>query len=491
MSTFESPLLGELFASFPALGRWRREIRGTVLEAVQDAQRPTWPARRISPALRKHMGALAASILGSEAGALAERHLSGSPHVLMAHHHGINCHPEFIQSTLMFGLPRLTAGENAPESPPGLVPVLACSSVALRSFSFPRGLLLARHSPGGGLVRLPLFPSSAGDLMVCAAPPLRLKQLQSALRQWQKLDLSQAELRAASALVEEYVMTPDLLGLPSYSEQVTRINAAVWRGLCGKGAPELLFLDLESVTAELLKEALLDEDSLLHKLLLHGPARRELYAALAGAPGCWPADDGNGSHSQGTAFFWLAQNGERRRLRLRESPEPALTYNEAVIPLTRDALLEGLEKKLLIPGLYCSCLLLNHVHGLVPHGGIYMGEYEPRMHRATDAVAGKLGLLPSGGPAWAAPVLGTGFMPFRMRANKAWACGLVELLANRSELARALRQIGDLPADRACLFSLADWWLEISEASERPAGWTGLLARIIAAAEGCGLPANH
>ena len=477
------PLLEQLFIRFPGLAQWRQEVKGTVLEAVQRALRPPVPPRRISSRLRMRMSVPVRKLLGRETAMRLDRHLRASPHVLIAHHHGIICHPEFIQSALVFALPQLVRNESS-----GVVPVLACSTVALRSFSFPRGLLLARHSSKETLVRLPLFPSSSGDLMVRTVPPLDMKQAHRALGQWKQLGLTRQELRVASALVEEHVLAPDVLELPSYSDQVTRINASIWRGLCGEKAPELAFLDMEDITTELLMEALRDKGSLFHELLFHGPVRQELYAALAGVPGCWPAgEDGEAGGGRGTAFFWLVHKGQRRPLRLQQARDPFLTYGDTVVPFTRDAILEGLEKKWLIPGLYCSCILLGQ-HGLLPHGGIYMREYLPRMQRATAAVIRKLDLLPLDGEFWPEPVLGTGFMPLRMRMNKAWACGLIELMAGKNELDRALRHVCCLPADRACLFSFADWWLESTNAACRPEDWPELLSRLLSEAEGCSFP---
>lgn len=498
MRLFESPLLHDLFAAFPHLERWRRRAAGSVLDSVRTMwSLPSSPAG-ISAALRRRMIAAASKVLGPETAVLLEKQLSASPHVLMAHHHGINCHPEFIQSTLMAALPAFVSDAKSSAA----LPVLACSSVALRSFSFPRGLVLARPDARGALTRLPLFPASAGDLLVRNAPPLTLKHLTSALSQWKKKDLQAEELRSATDLVEEYLMRPDVLALPSYSQQITRVNAAVWRGLCGEKAPPLVFLDLEEMTSQLLKDALLEEDSLFYRLLFHVPARRALCAALAGVPGCRPApaDEPSGGAGNrldngvppGTDFFWLVKNGQRRPLALREKAEPALVYQDTVIPFTRDALLEGLEKRQILPGLYCSCILLAHVHGLTPHGGVYMCDYAPRMQRATDAVIRAFDLSGSGAaaapgapePLRPLPVLATAFMPLRAHGHRERALGLTELLRHRAALPEALRRVGNLPAARVCLFAFADWWLEITAGTKRRNAWQELLSAMLNAAQG-------
>ncbi|MDL2207797.1 hypothetical protein LJB82_03640 [Desulfovibrio sp. OttesenSCG-928-M16] len=477
------PLLRTLFARFPAVAEWRREAQGTVLEVVRQDLRPPGPPG-ISPVLRGHIRAAAERHFGPDIATKADKRLRDTPHVLMAQHHGINCHPEFIQATLMFALPELL-GQAGDDS---VAPVLACSSVALRSYSYPRGLLLARRPDAGGNIRLPLFPASQGDTLVSAAPPLCREQLLRALLQWKTLGLTAKELRAAMDLAEEHLLVPDVLDLTSFSDQITRINASTWRALCGPKAPALLFLDMEHIATALLAESLRNGDSLFSRLLLDSGPRRELCARLAGVPGCWPEPGRAETAGTGTAFFWLSRNGRRRRFVLRESPEPCLVAQDTLIPLTRDALLEGLETKRLIPGLYCSCMLLSYVHGLLPHGGMYMMEYLPRMRRATHAVARQLGLAATVQAAFPQAALGTALMPLRVRQQPAWACGLVELLPFRHHLPDALRQIAKMAASKVSLFAFADWWLESTAQANRSDDWPEALAQLLAHAEGFSVP---
>ncbi|MEA4838566.1 MAG: hypothetical protein VB101_09805 [Rhodospirillaceae bacterium] len=466
-----------LFARLPGVAAWYRRAEGNVLDVLRVGRALAGPGRGASPRLASVMTGAVSSLLGAKAGAALAQSLARDAHVLAAHHHGVDCHPEFIQATLMAALPGLLDGTG------GAPPILACSTVPLHSFSYPRGLLAAPS------VRLPLQPGSYRHLFVHTAPPLRADTVRALARRWD-LDRVPPRLQALlPRLLEEHILSPDVIDLPSFSQQITRINASLWQALHGPDAAPLIALDMESIVMPLLRDALSDEKSLVHALLFQPEIRSMLHARLQGVPGCWsPARTGTDGEGRGTAFFWFMEKGRHRRLRLEDGPEPRLVHAAGSLPLRPEILLDGLENGTLLPGLYLSYTLLFHDHGLFPHGGMYMQDYLPRMLNTTADLARILGFPTADGIPGGRPALATAFMPLRVRREEGRpGAGLLELLADRERVGKAWSWIAALPARRVFHFAAVDWYEECVPEDKRIPGWPSICRHLVEDAPGLDL----
>ena len=466
-------MTARLLDVLPGVAAWYQRCRFATLGEVTSRALDAAATRTPSDALIRCMAAKVRQLLGDDVADALRNRLKTDPAVLAANHHGINTHPEFAQAVYCFGLPDILAADAATR----VIPVLACSSVTLRSYSFPRGLLLGRAADSTPWMRLPLFPASLSDCMAGSAPGLTLEHCRKAGQQWAKLKLASWERDVAMSILEGHVQTDNVLALPHFSDQATRINSRLWN-IC-PGGPRLAYLDLEDVATELLIQELAGEDSLFTLVLCDDQVRRRVFHNLTGVPGCWSpglARTGSGGEIKGggTAFFWLADaKGRRFPLFVDESHPPCLRHADQRFALRREELSEGLLAGSLRPGLFCSYVLLSLVHGLSLYGGMYMIDYLPAMEQGVRDALHQTGhadrLLPE---ASASCALGSVFMPLsRCVHGSRTPAGLLEMI-HRADLCRAAPPfLQSLPVNGVFSASVAAWYPECCPVASREPDW--------------------
>lgn len=403
-----------------------------------------------------------------------------------------------------------------PEVAGTVIPVLSCTTVSLQSQVYPRGLLLARRAPvaeGAHFMRLPLFPASMQDTVVCAAPALTPQQVRASRGLWRKLPLRPWERRAADALIDAHVDIPEVYALPRFGEQASLINAR----LCRQRFPDaplvtVVYIELERLAARLLARDLADGTSIVSRLLFDPAARRRILSRLAGTRGCWTAhafDDTATplprTGSNGTAFFWTV-DGTGRRIPLRlddNGMRPVLTSGDRRFALEPETLAGALHQGLLMPGLFCSYVTLALQHGLRCHGGMFFTEYLPAMLDAVHDVLGEcpshcrttpLAALPlsvlfddggdgGGGGDGGDKDNGLAPCPPLSRLGRAdendrthqdadpRPAGAVEMFAAGGLDADRLRRLARTPAHAVLPLSLRECYEECVPCGERPSGW--------------------
>ncbi len=377
-----------------------------------------------------------------------------------------------------------------------VIPVLSCTTVSLQSQVYPRGLLLARRAPapdGAHFMRLPLFPASMQDTVVCAAPPLTPQQVRASRGLWRKLPLRPWERRAADALIDAHVDIPEVYALPRFGEQASLINAR----LCRQRFPDaphvtVVYIELERLAARLLARDLTDGASIVSRLLFDPAARRRILSRLAGTRGCWTAHAFDATTtplprtgSNGTAFFWTVDaTGRRIPLRLDDTTRPVLTSGDRRFALEPEALAGALHEGLLMPGLFCSYVTLALQHGLRCHGGMFFTEYLPAMLDAVHDVLGECPAHCRATPLAALPLSvlfddrGTGddrddgaYGGHRDHGTDPRPAGTVEMFAAGGLDAGRLRHLARTPAGAVLPLSLRECYEECVPCGERPAGW--------------------
>ncbi len=377
-----------------------------------------------------------------------------------------------------------------------VIPILSCTTVSLQSQVYPRGLLLARRAPapdGAHFMRLPLFPASMQDTVVCAAPPLTPQQVRASRSLWRKLSLRPWERRATDALIDSHVDIPEVYALPRFGEQASLINAR----LCRQRFPDaphvsVVYIELERLAARLLARDLADGASIVSRLLFDPAARRRILSRLAGTRGCWTAHAFDATTtplprtgSNGTAFFWTVDaTGRRIPLRLDDTTRPVLTSGDRRFALEPEALAGALHEGLLMPGLFCSYVTLALQHGLRCHGGMFFTEYLPAMLDAVHDVLGECPAHCRATPLAALPLSvlfddrGTGddrddgaYGGHRDHGTDPRPAGTVEMFAAGGLDAVRLRHLARTPADAVLPLSLRECYEECVPCGERPAGW--------------------
>jgi hypothetical protein len=470
------PLWEKLAHLPPLLRQWGDTPLGDIAARFTHGAQDDAP---VSNGLLTEVRAMIEPILGPAVATNLASRLTVCPSVLSANYHGVECFPEMVQAIHFFALHDFLA--DAGETETRIVPVLSCSSVSLQSQTYPRGLMLSRRHEGRP-VRLPFFPSSLQDTMAGHAPALAQDSLRKMRGQWFRKDknfLLDWERTALDAIMDGHVMRPEVLTLPTFGGQITRVNAS----LCAERynqAPrtEVVYLDMETLVARLLTRDIENETSVMRRILFDPRTRNLVLDKLAGIRGCWRTEALNGlalgrTGRAGTVFFWMAdEKGRRCPLRLCTSPsgETGLGYGRVCIPLRPRPVLDALAAGTIVPSLFTAYMNLTLDHGLRCFGGIFLADYLPAMIRgvsaAMDEAGTPLNALPQDLRLAALPLTvqidsGQGLLP----------AGAVELAAAGGLTGTQLADISRLALADVLPLSLASWYQDYVRPEDRPPGW--------------------
>ena len=375
------PLLAPLWSRLPhlpaLLRQWADAPLGRIAAGFADNPPGQAGHNKTSSALLAAARSVTAPVLGDAAAEALVRRLAACPSILASNYHGVECFPEMVQAIHFFALGDLVSEPMEAQGSGPVVPVLSCSSVSLQSQTYPRGFMLSRQdAEDAGYVRLPFFPSSQQDVMASRAPALTQAQLRTMRALWHRKGrpplLSWEDL-ALDAIMDGHVQRPDVLDLPTFGAQVTRVNASLCMERYSQARHvKVIYLEMEALVAELLGRDMEDEGSVMHRILFDPQVRALVLDMLAGVRGCWRTEAINGlalgrTGRAGTIFFWLAdEKGRRCPLRLCQtaSGEAGLGFGDACIPLRPAALRDALAAGTIVPNLFTSYMSLSLDHGL-------------------------------------------------------------------------------------------------------------------------------
>ncbi len=331
------------------------------------------------------------------------------PYVLTANHHGIDYLAQSVQGSLIFAL-----GQHTRNSAPVDIPILACGNIPLNNFTYPRGLLVYQHAAAcdtAGPLKIPLFPDRLKRHMVSTVPGFTsamLTRLQKRITQLQNTHwISRRMAETLLTVCEEDYGAPQVLALENYSQQAMAVNRRLWQRLfADRAAPNLLYVEIEKIVADLLVNDLNTADSLAAILMFDPAVCLKLLSTLDGVQGCWQrrvlaqrncrlqsgAVAGN-THGSGTCFFWgIDRKGRRVPLYLTPSNQGTSHLfgvgdhgQTMTIDFTPTALVEQLHAGHLVPSLFTCYLVTGLARGVGCLGGYYQAQYLPRMQKGVVA----------------------------------------------------------------------------------------------------------
>ncbi len=474
----------------------RRAVERHGHESLSDyaagLRRPVPNVPPLADDLLRHAHARAERLLGpARAEALADA-LAASASALTANHHGLDTHPQSVQGVLAYAL-----------GSAGACPVLACGMVPLASFSYPRGLTLARPDPATGAPpRVPLFPASMRYVLVHAAPPLTADMARRALKRVRAMpgagQATAAEADFMARFIEADCLDPAVLALPRYVDQAVVLQARLLERLLPDG-PTVMVLELEDLAVDLLLDDLAGpggRDALAASLCLDPRIRSMVLEALDGVEGCWSLEkldrlasrggDHEARSGAGTALFWgLDAKGRRvpmacsahgggavlRGLSVASGDEPPEALE---VPLRADALRQALAQGRLAPGLMLSYAVVGFARGLRCCGGVFQSDYMLAMRRGLAEVLRTRGARAEAEAVAAVPVdnfIAGPEVAFLRAHDGLRPAGLVELAARGGMDAGAMGAAGRLTLRQGLLAGLVDLVEEFVEPELRPDGW--------------------
>ncbi len=327
--------------------------------------------------------------LGPAVGASVARQLRQHYSVSTADHHGPMVHPFFLSSNLLAAVPLVEAPDPDHEN----VIVLACANVSLENSSFPRGVVMTSLASGRPVMqRLPFFSTHIRPSLICRLKGYTRDDLRKARSQLQsKQDtgsLTKDEVRWVGRLLEELYDQPDVLSAETYSDQVTKTNFRLWQRYFPEdvAAPNLVYLELETIVTRLLLEHHLRQNTTIHRMLFD-PRTQGAMEHFEGILGAFSRDE-----QLGTYLFWGVPEGAKHRLRLwRDGNRLVSTDGRYSIALTPDALETALNAKELVPSILLDFTLLACYYGLQCNGGFSQVNYLTLMKEAYCRLAAEIG----------------------------------------------------------------------------------------------------
>ena len=298
-----------------------------------------------------------------------------------ANHH----HPAFeymtVQDTILCDRWMRLQGESG-----AVVPFLACANPRLDNMVYPRGMLVYDCTAPEGCLRLPFYPFKLRHACVAAVEGISPSMVDNALSRLQQEarrgSVTLHMVETIELLCREVLLSDHVQRYSTLREQATVINAMLSQRYFTDRAPQYLWMPMETLTARLLEKDLRTEAALTCQILFRRDLRAALLRELDGVSGCWTGDAG------GTHFFWgLDRRTILFSLRLRESAGTAVLTGrnslgeDMTIPLTPQALTEGLRDGSLLPGLFLCFLEAHFLRDFTVFGGFYQPTYLGKMRR--------------------------------------------------------------------------------------------------------------
>lgn len=358
------PILGELMAA-----HGQRILH----DYAQDffVVHPTTRLAARQPELIATVQCLLAPRLGSDIAEGVAQQLRIYPLVSTTDHHGTIDHPFFVNANLVSALPTASVTTDV-----RYLPVLSFASVSVNNASaFPRGILFHGGVNGSGnFIRLPILPDKLKMGVVYGTRAFTRADLDRALSQLTQKEAAGEIIagrgKAVRAILEEVFGHADVLRAPDFAAQVTVVNHKLWPKLfpSAQGSPkipDLVYLEIESLVADLLQQVhLTSAESPLAKLLFDPAWRAAALRHFDSIPGAFSAAGG-----WGTYLFW-AVDGKGHRVRLGvEGGELRSTDGLVSVPLTPDCVAAALREKRMFPSMLLCYLAVALYYGFKCLGG--------------------------------------------------------------------------------------------------------------------------
>ena len=356
-------------------------------------------------------------LLGESKARQAADDIELSPVVLTANHHGVTYFAQDFQGSLIFSLNKITGQESGTT-----VPVFSCGTVPLDNLTYPSGLLFYRVGNGDLEAvprKLPVFSNKIRRQLVSNVQPFDKEMLVRANKSLAKL-LNDNAICASLAEAAQMLLLKDycastVMDLHSYSQQAVILNNAIWKKLFSGRVPvpELVCLELERISSELLVKDLANSESLASCIMFDATLCENVFEELNGKRACWQTEKllkrlhacllnetkKPATKGCGTMLFWgLNDRGRKVPLYLDTVTGNSKKLrgvddrgNILELSFSPKSILEGLNRNKLLPSLFTSFLVVSLARGVVCAGGYFQCEYLPAMQRGVVNALEKAG----------------------------------------------------------------------------------------------------
>ncbi|MDD2807675.1 MAG: hypothetical protein PHW95_04115 [Patescibacteria group bacterium] len=313
--------------------------------------------------------------LGEDIGQSVAKQLKKYYFVSTTDHHGPICHPFFLNGNLISSATYL---ENLDPTLSNVI-VLACANISLNNSSFPRGLLF--HSSIGNqqeMKRISFSPASDRLCPVYGYRPYTTNDTSRIKTELKKLSrenkITEREEQKITEIISSIYESQQVMASTSYSEQLTKTNFELWDKFFTPNhikAPNLIYIDQESIVAELIISYHLNQDTIINQFLFNPKIEPLIHQYFDGITGAFSLES-----ESGTYFFWALPKGKKYRQQLWKRGTKLVTADGLFsVDLTPQGIAEGLISKQLIPSMLLTFIILAFYYGLKCLGGFSQVNY--------------------------------------------------------------------------------------------------------------------
>lgn len=329
------------------------------------------------PELIKFASAIVERRLGKKVAQEVSTQLLKFPLVSTTDHHGPIDHPFFVNANIISGIPY------AEKKDPDLryLVVFSFASVSVNNASaFPRGILFhGGVGESGSLIRLPILPDKLKMGVVYSTRAFTREDLTKAEAELEKKEKAGDIVQGRAALIrqvmEEFFARAEVLNAQDLNAQIAIINYHLWPKLFhppkesqeapSANVPDLLYIEIETLVADLLRERHLnDASSLMYQVLFDPKYTALVLEHFEKLPGAFSVKDG-----WGTYFFWgIDDKSHRVKLMLKDGK---LQSKEATIsiPWTPEGIRTALAEKKILTSMLMCYLMVSLYYGMKCLGG--------------------------------------------------------------------------------------------------------------------------
>lgn len=276
--------------------------------------------------------------------------------------------------------------------------ILSFSSISLNNKDgYPKGLTF-HDDKTGELHHVPLFLDKEKMRMVYGAPGIDLKNIYHAIDHVHKYEEIGVLDAQASSVFEEKILhnfsVETVFEKRGLCEQITRFNRAMGSRLfvgakSGNIDPELVYIEIETVVAELFQKFhLSNQDSLLYRLLFDSKMHALAADKFKNLRGGYDKENEKGSY-----FFWGINDNHHRVALFLEDGFLVSSDNSISLPWEPGAVSAALKEKKLMPGMLLCYLVVSLYYGFTCFGGFCQVNDLTAIKNAWSEVLTQLGEL--------------------------------------------------------------------------------------------------
>jgi hypothetical protein len=315
------------------------------------------PYKTVSDSLKREfaggVGRIGQSLFGQASAAEIQEDVLNHYYALTADHHGPLTHPFFLSSAL------LAAAANRGQK--NLL-VLSTGSISLNNSSHPRGLLY--HSQNK-LVKLNLVSAKHHMQSVYSTPAFGERELTGLDK-----EINNLPERRGLGQLRQILHAPAILEQKRFGNQISLLNRQLGNiFFSGQTLPQLAYIELELVAADLILHHHLNSATLIHQIIFEEEYRNKFHQNFRGIPGSFDKDSG-------TFLFWFLPKEHPIRVGLQLEKNYLISADKKFkIELSEDNIKDALGRGELMPNTILSLLLLSAYYGVKALGGFNQTTY--------------------------------------------------------------------------------------------------------------------